>query len=231
MPREQDPLELRRRLQRARVLLLFTPAACAERDPFTVLDAVLEQVDIVQVRPKAAGAATPCAARETYDWTVRVLELVHARKSLEVLVMVDDRVDVAAALRSAGCCGVHIGTDDMPVALAREYLGPTPLIGSSTHSFDDVAAAEDEDCDYIGFGPLHPTSTKGYTAGLGAEAAWIAHTASSKPVFPIGGIGLENAHELSRVGRAAVASAILSAPDPARAACELRAILCAEHAD
>ena len=228
---EQDPHELRRRLNRARILLLFTPSACGDRDPLAILAEVLGEVDIVQVRPKAPGAATPCEARATFDWTVRVLDLVRARPELEVLVMVDDRVDVAAALRTEGCAGVHVGTDDMPVALARELLGPTALIGSSTHTFDDVAAADDESVDYIGFGPVHPTGTKGYASGLGAEAAWIAHTASSKPVFPIGGINLENAHELARVGRAAVAAAILSAPDPARAARELRAILASDEPD
>jgi len=44
-------------------------------------------------------------------------------------------------------------------------------------------------------------------------------------VFPIGGITVTNAAELAPVGRAAVASAILAAADPARRAAEIRALL------
>ena len=113
----------------------------------------------------------------------------------------------------------------MPPHAAREFLGDGPLIGLSTHSLEDVIAAEDMPVDYLGFGPVRPTGTKGYERGLGIEMAWVAAAASARPLFPIGGIDHAAAAELSRVGRAAVASAILSASDPARAARELRTIL------
>jgi thiamine-phosphate pyrophosphorylase len=210
-------------------LLLFTPAACGARDPLEVLESVLPSIDVVQVRPKALGATgavhAPCEARATWEWARRVLDLVNARADVDVLVTVDDRVDVAAALRSAGCAGVHLGQDDCPVEVARAALGPDALIGLSTHTLDQVAEAEDAPVDYLGFGPVHATSTKGYAAGLGSEAVWIAGQASAKPIFAIGGITLENVGELARVGRAAVASAILGADDPARAAREMRALL------
>jgi thiamine-phosphate pyrophosphorylase len=214
----------------AHLLLLFTPATCGARDPLAVLEAALPSIDVVQVRPKELGAASavhaPCEARATWEWTRRVLDLVRARADLDVMVMVDDRVDVAAALMSAGCAGVHLGQDDCPVGIARDVLGPDAIIGLSTHTLHQVAEAEDSPADYLGFGPIQPTATKGYAAGLGAETVWIASQASAKPVFAIGGITLENAGEIARVGRAAVASAILGADDPARAAREMRALLC-----
>lgn len=221
----------RERLAAARLLLLFTPDACAGRDPLGVLEAALPHVDIIQVRPKplggSGGALAPCAARATFEWTERVLDLVRAHPALDVLVTVDDRVDVAVALRAEGCVGVHLGEDDCPVAVARALLGENALIGLSTHTFEAVIEAEDLAVDYLGFGPVHGTGTKGYQHGLGAEAAWLASTASSRPVFAIGGITRENAFELARLGRAAVAAAILGAEDPARAARELRALLTA----
>jgi thiamine-phosphate diphosphorylase len=222
---QPDPIALRERLERARLCLLFTPEVCGAREPLSVLEAVLTEVDIVQVRPKAAGAVTPCEARATYEWTVRVLDLVRGRRDVDVLVMVDDRVDVARALWDRGSAGVHVGADDMPPDAARAFLGDGPLIGLSTHSLQDVIAAEDLPIDYVGFGPVRPTGTKGYTRGLGAEAAWIAAAASPRPLFPIGGIDVEAAQELARVGRAAVAAAILGASDPARAARALRELL------
>lgn len=219
----------RERLRRARLLLVFTPEACAGRDPLAVLEAALPHVDVVQVRPKPRGGAgsdhAPCEARATHDWTLRVLDLARAHPECDALITVDDRVDVARALLDAGCAGVHVGQDDMPIAAARAFLGPAAILGWSTHSVDQVADADEDRIDYLGFGPVNATDTKGYTRGLGAEACWIASTATSLPLFPIGGITRENATELTRVGRAAVAAAILSAEDPARAARELRALL------
>jgi thiamine monophosphate synthase len=55
--------------------------------------------------------------------------------------------------------------------------------------------------------------------------AWIAAEASELPLFPIGGIGLENASELERIGRVAVSSANLTVANPAEAARTLRALL------
>jgi thiamine-phosphate pyrophosphorylase len=206
-------------------MLLFTPELCGRRDPYRVLDSVLDSVDVVQVRPKPAGSDEPCAARDAREACLRVIELLGRRPDLEVLVIVDDRVDVALDLAEAGCDGVHLGQDDCPSALAREILGPAALIGLSTHDAAQIGAAWDLPVDYLGFGPVHATATKGRSQGLGPEAAWIASAASRLPVFPIGGIDATNAADLSRIGRAAVGSAILGADRPDRAARELRALL------
>jgi thiamine-phosphate diphosphorylase len=231
-----DGAALRDQLRDARLYLLFTPNLCGQREPLAVLEAALPHVDVIQVRPKAPdagldparpsqGLTAVTSAREVHDWTLRVLDLLAAYASLAIPVIVNDRVDVARALLERGCAGVHLGQDDAPPLLARELLGPQALVGLSTHSNAQVAAALDEPVDYLGFGPIHATTTKGYARGLGPEGAWIASQASSLPLFPIGGIDARNAGELEDVGRAAVSSAILGAPDPERAARELRALL------
>lgn len=228
----------RARLHEARVLLVFVPGLCRGREPLEVLEAVLPWIDVVQVRPKepdhgldperpegAPRAVTE--ARALCDWTRRVLELVRDRRG-EVLVTVNDRVDVAAALAGEGCAGVHLGQEDCPVDVAREVLGDEPLIGLSTHSAAQVARAQGEPVDYLGFGPVLATATKGYRRGLGTEAVWVAAEASSLPVFAIGGLGPESVAELAplgRRGRVAVGSALLSAPDPAASARALRELL------
>jgi len=219
--------DARAQLASARVMLLFSPDLCGARPPLDVLAAALPYVDIVQVRTKPAGelARSPAPARLTWEWSLRVLDLARAPRTPAFVLLVDDRADVAHALLDRGVAGVHLGQDDMPCAAAREFLGPDALIGWSTHDMRQVAAAIEEPVDYLGFGPVHATRTKGYERGLGSEASWIASTAAHVPVFPIGGIDLTNAQELARVGRAAVTSAILSAADPARAARELRALL------
>ena len=219
-----DPEELRSRLASARLCLLFTPSL-VRGEPLAVLESVLDHVDLVQIRPKDPGSVGPGSARETYDWTLRVLELLHARGRDTTPVLANDRVDVARSLLDRGCAGVHLGQDDCPPAVARSLLGKAALIGLSTHGLRQVVLAGDEPVDYLGFGPIHATATKGYERGLGVEMAWIAAEASELPLFPIGGIGPENASELERVGRAAVSSAILTVADPAAAARTLRALL------
>lgn len=230
-PISPDPGFFRERLALARLMLIFTPEACGDRDPFAVLEAVAEHVDVIQVRPKplgSGGAGSPAEAAASYNWTKRVIEFVaHLRRM--PLVTVDDRVDVALALFKHGCAGVHLGQDDMPVLDARRVLGPDPLIGLSTHDVAQVAESSTLEIDYIGFGPVHASATKGVAQSNGPEAAWVATESSMFPVFAIGGIDRSNVGELTRVGRIAVSSAILAAEDPAGAADELRELLLASE--
>ena len=68
-----------------------------------------------------------------------------------------------------GADGVHVGQDDLPVPRVREIVGLGAIIGHSTHSPEQAAAAGAAGPDYIGFGPLFSTPTKpDYTpVGLG----------------------------------------------------------------
>lgn len=228
---QRDPDADRELLAHARLMLLFTPELCRARDPEAVLAALLPEVDVVQIRPKPPARSSaaepslgPCSAADTWHWARRALAL-RDRLRAPALILVDDRVDVALALVGEGLSGVHLGQDDCPVEVARDQLGPHALLGWSTHSVEQVLEGDELAIDYLGFGPVHATGTKGYSAGLGAESAWIASRATTLPVFPIGGIDRENAQELARIGRAAVSSALLGADDPARAARELRELL------
>lgn len=230
-PISPDPGFFRERLAAARLMLIFTPEACGDRDPFAIIETVSEHVDVIQVRPKplgTGGLGPPAEAAETYDWTRRVIDYVAKLRKMP-LVLVDDRVDVALALLKHGCAGVHLGQNDMPVHEARKLLGPDPLIGLSTHNVEQVAEASTLEIDYIGFGPVHASATKGVAQSNGPEAAWVATESSMFPVFAIGGIDRSNVGELTRVGRIAVSSAILAAEDPAGAADELRELLLASE--
>lgn len=212
-----DPHEARARLAEARLMLLFTPRLCA-REPLEALECALPHVQIVQVRIKdEQRPLAPGPAGELLAWCERVLECVRGR----ALVLVNDRVEVALALAQRGLAGVHLGQDDLPPPEARALLGPEALIGWSTHSPEQVARAEELPVDYLGYGPIFASETKGVREGQGAQAAWIAQAGARVPVFPIGGIDAINAAELAPVGRAAVSRAILADADPARAAREI----------
>ena len=120
---------------------------------------------------------------------------------------------------------MHLGAEDLAPELARAQLGPGPLIGLSTHGIEDVVRAAERAVDYLGFGPIHATATKGYERGLGSELAWVASAGASVPLFPIGGIDATNVAGLAAVGRAAVGAALLDAADPAGEARRLLELL------
>lgn len=203
---------------RPRLCLLLTrtlmrEGACALELVERCADAGL---DAVQIREKDAGAA-------------EVLSLVHAlRQRLgdrDVALLINDRVDFALA---AGADGVHLGQEDFPPRDARRFVGERNfVIGLSTHDHAQAeAAAEDPAVDYIGIGPLFPTATKGYTAGIGHELASRMQRAAAKPAFWIGGIDPERARALRGAFGFAVSSVVLRDPDPAAV---IRALIAAVH--
>ena len=122
--------------------------------------------------------------------------------------IVNDYIDIALAADSDG---VHLGQDDMPVKEARKIMGKKKIIGISTHSLKQAISAEDEGADYIGFGPVFPTSTKdaGLPKGLTALKEIRKHIRI--PIVAIGGITTENISSALEAGAnaAAVMSAIL----------------------
>ncbi|WP_027824568.1 thiamine phosphate synthase [Laribacter hongkongensis] len=137
--------------------------------------------------------------------------------------VVNDQVDVALAV---GADGVHVGQQDLPVAVVRELMGPQALIGLSVNHAGQLAAVPPE-ADYLGLGPVFATSTKKDAApvlGL-AQLAGLA-AATSLPTVGIGGIAPANAGAVFAAGvdGVAVVSAICTAADPAAVTRELYAL-------
>ncbi|MFT4647817.1 MAG: thiamine-phosphate diphosphorylase [Glaciecola sp.] len=225
MPYLFSASERRQKLNQAQIMLIFTPQLV--EDPLVALQEIIEHVDVIQVRPKGLGIKSqePSSARECLDWSQKVLHAVKVLGPARPLVLVNDRVDVAQMLMHNGLDGVHLGQEDTPWQVARELLGPAPLIGLSTHSYDQVRHAADTSIDYLGFGPIFATATKALKASNNAVSAWVAHRSSQQPLFPIGGITPSNAWQLTPVGRAAIASGILCSPDPKQTASDVRRAL------
>ena len=129
-----------------------------------------------------------------------------------VLLVVDDRCDL---MLSCGAAGVHLGQEDLPPGPVRRLLGPRRLIGYSTHSIEQVTLSLRLPVDYIGFGPVYPTSTKQNPSPVvGLSELRRACRKSPRPVVAIGGIGLRQVPEVLAAGAAsaAIISALMSAP-------------------
>lgn len=138
-------------------------------------------------------------------------------------VLVNDRADLALL---GGADGVHLGKEDLPVALARRLLGPRALIGATVRTLADIRAAQEAGADHVGLGPIFATRTKAlFDAPIGVErfAALVAQ--SPLPVVGISGVALANIGEVARAGAraAAVASDLLTAADVAARAAALQA--------
>jgi thiamine-phosphate pyrophosphorylase len=126
------------------------------------------------------------------------------------LLFANDRPDLALL---AECAGVHVGQDDVPVALVRK-LGPDLRIGVSTHDLAQLEAALDQRPDYVAFGPIFGTSSKENpdpVVGLdGLASAAALCSERNVPLVAIGGITLERAPEIARRGAlGAVIAALL----------------------
>lgn len=127
-------------------------------------------------------------------------------------LIVNDRIDIALACDADG---VHLGQDDLPLAVGRKLMGDK-IIGISTHAIDQAKEAEQNGADYIGFGPMFGTTTKttGYTA-RGVEMLQQIRAAVKIPVVAIGGINEQNVRQVWQAGAdsAAIISDILGADD------------------
>ena len=168
---------------------------------------------VVQVRSK------PISVRNLTALAIEVAAAVR-QANPATRVLIDDRVDVAAALMPEHHIhGVHIGQDDLDPRLARQVLGKDAIIGLTTGTLPLVQQANEyaNVIDYIGAGPFRPTPTKDSgREPLGLEGYPALVEASQVPVVAIGDVRAEDAADLAATGVAGVAivRGVMNSPDP-----------------
>lgn len=175
------------------------------------------------------GGATVIQYREKHATTRRMIEeamrLRDLCRAFNVPLIINDRVDVALAIEADG---VHVGPDDMPVALARQLLGRDKIVGASAGTVEEARAAIADGADYLGVGAIFATTTKADAgAPIGLEGLQHIARVSTVPIVGIAGINASNAASVIRAGAhgIAVISAIVSADDVERATRELKTII------
>ncbi len=158
-------------------------------------------VDIIQLRDSTVDDRTLFR---------RAVAGARAAGDLGVLWIINDRADIAAA---SGADGVHVGQDELPVEYVRRIVGGNALVGLSTHDIEQVRDANASTADYIGCGPVFPSSTKQFHEFPGCdflrqvcrELTPNAVNASQCVAFAIGGITLANVGEVAAAGFGRVA--------------------------
>jgi thiamine-phosphate pyrophosphorylase len=162
-------------------------------------------VELIQYRNK-----TP-SSRQFFEISRQLASALGPRG---VRLIVNDRPDIALL---AGAGGVHVGQDDLGVEDARAICGTDRWVGVSTHTLEQLAAADRTSADYIAFGPIFPTATKkNPDPVVGTDLLRQARRMTKKPLVAIGGITLERAAEVYRAGADSLALIrdLISVPNP-----------------
>ncbi|QDE84730.1 thiamine phosphate synthase [Myxococcus xanthus] len=189
------------------------------RGPYLLCDdSVLPEISLVDKAARlVAGGARVVQLRmkrtPVRDALAATRQVVALCRREGALCLVNDRVDVALL---ADADGVHVGDEDVPAEDARALLGPGRLVGVTVRDVVGARAAQAAGADYVGLGPIFPTSTKQVPAPvLGLEAFAAVVRDSPLPVVGIGGVGLANIASVAAAGAycAAVVSDALLAAD------------------
>lgn len=175
---------------------------------------------LARVEAALAGGLTLVQYRDKQNNDVERLAMARQMCQLchhyGALFILNDRVDLALAV---GADGVHLGQQDVSVALARQILGSQKIVGKSTTNPEEMERALKEGADYIGVGPVYETPTKAGKAAAGLEYVRHAAKHATVPWFAIGGIDSSNIDDVLAAGAPAIAivRAIMSAENPTHA--------------
>ncbi len=181
-----------------------------------------------------AGGADTIQFRQKTGQTIQMIRIAEQIQALckraGVSFIINDRVDVAVASHADG---VHLGQGDFPIPLARKLLGEGAIIGGSAGNEEEARKCFLEGADYIGFGPVYPTSSKEDAApASGLDLLRQVVEKIPLPIIAIGGINQDNILSVRESGAygIAVISAVCCEKDPEEATrCLLRLLEMRQH--
>lgn len=161
-----------------------------------------------QFREKGTGALT---AQVRFNLGRRLQKICRENG---VPFIVNDDIDLAIALDADG---IHVGQDDTPALAIRQLLGEDKIVGVSAHSLAEAQQAIADGADYLGIGPIYPTSSKEDAQAVRGTSVIeeIRNSGITIPLVGIGGITVHNAAPVLAAGAdgISVISAIAGAED------------------
>ena len=181
-----------------------------------VAEAVAGGVDLVQLREKDLHGA------QLLELADRLRQAIGHR----ALLVINERVDVAAALPSDGA---QLGEDAVPAPAARSILGPDMLIGRSVHSLEGAEQAVRDGADFLVAGTMFASRSHPGEQPAGPRLVGQIVEKCTLPAIGIGGITADNCDQVIAAGAMGVAviTGILAAPDPGEAARKLKEAIAA----
>lgn len=156
---------------------------------------------LVQLREKSISS------KEFYNIAMKIKKIT---SHYNIPLIINDRVDLAMAVDAEG---VHVGQDDLSAKIVRSIIGREKILGVSASNIAEAIKAEKDGADYLGVGAIFSTKTKTDAKQVSIEELMEIKKRVKIPVVAIGGINIDNAHEVLKTGieGLAMVSAILSA--------------------
>lgn len=189
------------------IILITPPDMPVEKMVKKVRQALRGGVDMVQLRRR------DLSGKDFYTLALRLRKLTKSKKAR---LIINDRLDVAMAIKADG---VHLGRGSFPSELARFILGPQKIIGRSIHSLSEFSRREEKFLDYIIVSPIFKTSSKPGARPVGLGLLKRLKEKTSLPLYALGGIKAGNVNLLKeKACGVAVISAIINHKNPAGAA-------------
>jgi thiamine-phosphate pyrophosphorylase len=195
-----------------RLYVLITESICRRPWLEAAREAIAGGADCLQLREKNLES------RELLNRARQLTKLCH---ETHILCIINDRPDIALA---CGADGVHVGQEDLPAPEARKIIGPSLILGVSTHNIDQARQAVLDSADYIGIGPMFRSETKPRDLLPGLNFARQIASEIRIPAVAIAGITEANVDEVLATGLKALAvtAAVVGSTDPKAAAQRLK---------
>jgi len=194
----------RERLAGRHLYVLVSSELCPHGSGPVIAAALAGGAGLIQVREKKmSDRELVTYGRLVREWTARA----------GALFIMNDRPDLAVLTNADG---VHVGQDELSVREARRIVGPSRLVGVSTHTIEQARQAVLDGADYFGVGPIFPSATKPFPQLAGLDFVRQVAAEITLPAYAIGGITLETVDQVLAAGarRVAVSGAICGAEDP-----------------
>ncbi|MFK2824797.1 thiamine phosphate synthase [Bacillus sp. B190/17] len=205
--------------ERLRVYFIMGSPNCVKDPEETLKEAIAGGITLFQFREKGPGAL---AGEEKLKLASKLQAIC---RSHSIPFLINDDIELAIQL---GADGVHIGQDDEVLSVVREKM-PGKIVGISAHTLEEVQEAIKGGADYLGIGPVFPTSTKTDTEPVqGTKLIEAIRAASiSVPLVGIGGIHADNAASVAANGAdgVSVITAISHAQSAKEAAHQLKKVI------
>ena len=190
--------------------VIIDPQVTGGRDPMEIARAAVNGgAKMLQLRDKL---------RDKGEILTLATPLQQLCQEHDVMLIMNDQVDLAATVGSAG---VHVGQTDMPVDQVRKVLAPHQVLGRSNREFDQLIESQEMGADHVAFGAIYRTTTKGVgRPPQGIEPLRKARKLAKVPLVAIGGINIDNVTPVVEAGADAicVTAAVASAENPEAAA-------------
>lgn len=193
------------KLEKKRLYLVTNSDKFESKDIFldAVASALQGGVDIIQLREKNASDGV------IVDLGSKIRMLCD---EYGATFIVNDRLDIASIVEADG---VHLGRNDIPISIAREYLGPQAIIGKTVTCQEEIDAALRSGADYLSLGPVITDNTKIQSPVDMGLISW-ANSNSEAPIFIFGEFDRRGISEITYNGgkRIIVSEDVMYAKSP-----------------